>query len=83
MDSFRSSHVSRRSKFDRANASVLLLLLLPVDVDADADGFDCTLEAAAIAMRPATSSSDEATAAAGMLKGMFTKSAGNVVFLMM
>lgn len=76
IDSFRSSHVSRRSKFDRANASVLLLLLLPVDVDADADGFDCTLEAAAISMRPAT-------AAPGMLKGMFTKSAGNVVFLMM
>ena len=81
MDSLRSSHVSRRSKFDRANASVLLLLLLPVEADADAVGFDCALEAAAIAMISAASSFDEAAAAAGMLEGMSTKTAGNVDLL--
>jgi len=39
------------------------------------------LEAAAIAMISAASSFDEAAAAAGMLEGMSTKTAGNVDLL--
>lgn len=72
MDSFRSSHVSRRSKFDRTNASVLLLLLLlvvvPPEVNDDADGFPSNSSwdaAVANSMTPVASAFEEWAVAAG------------------
>ena len=54
MDSFMSSAVSRRSKFDRANESVLLLFSNDRDLDDD-DGFPLTNSWEAASRRPASS----------------------------
>jgi hypothetical protein len=66
-DSLSSSHVSRRSKFDRANESVLLLL----DVEAGAS------EATVIAMRPAAAVSSEEEAVVAVAAGIIDSTYAN------